>query len=200
MLTKLTKKLRLKMSVATMSIPQVVATPGGPDHFVRCTPREYKLGEPDPAHDDACLVEAGRHVQADRNFLFYPWIQGKISYVHVTHGQPYPVVTGPMSGCWLVIFTMGGQTCFGHIGTFMGKWTAESIQATNSWKVAVGTGKVTIVKAFKPIEPTSMDTFGAMAGNQDFHTLGFNKVQVGPNFYHEVNATALTAGVMKLDL
>jgi len=127
-------------------------------------------------------------VNPERNFLFFPWIQGKISYVVLN--QNLPVFTGPMSGCWLVIFTLNGETCFGHIGTFMNPWTPDSIQAVNFWKIAVGTRKVTVIKGFKPIAEGSQVGFGALSVHRDFYTIGFNMGQNPATsvFYHQVTA------------
>jgi hypothetical protein len=52
--------------------------------------------------------------KAHRNFRWLPWLSGAISEVP-TGGVD--VVTGPMSGCWLVMYRRAGVTYVGHLGT-----------------------------------------------------------------------------------
>jgi hypothetical protein len=49
-----------------------------------------------------------------RNFQWLAWFPGAISNVPLSSGD---VLTGPMSGCWLVIYRQNGVESVGHIGT-----------------------------------------------------------------------------------
>jgi hypothetical protein len=49
-----------------------------------------------------------------RNFQWLAWMPGEISAVQLSWGD---VLTGPMSGCWVVVFRQNGMVYVGHIGT-----------------------------------------------------------------------------------
>jgi len=177
MLKKLTPDLRFILSVMALNRPPaVLQTPGAPVDFVAVTDRRYKLRhvKPNPVEGrpDACPVEPGTHTNPERNFMWLPWVEGRISYIPLTNN--IPIVTGLMSGCWLVVFRMNGQDCFGHIGTELSPQHPNSLRAKNAWKVAVGSRKITPVKAFNPVEygPGTMKTFGALSVHHTFYTIG----------------------------
>jgi len=48
-----------------------------------------------------------------RDFVWLPWIAGVITEVTTTED----VLTGPMSGCWVVVYQRNGHRCVGHVGT-----------------------------------------------------------------------------------
>ncbi len=179
MLKKLAPGDRFKLSLFDLNRPPAAVPPSPtvPVDFVEVTGRRYKLRHPKPVPNepDASPVEAGTHAHAYRNFLWIPWIPGKVSYVPLTLGLP--VITGLMTGCWLVVFTLNGQTCFGHIGTEGGPNTANSLQVKNAWKIAVGRRMVTPVSAFNPVNygPGGESIFGALSINRHFYTITCNR-------------------------
>jgi hypothetical protein len=75
---------------------------------------------------------------------------GKVSYAVVTAGG-LPILTGEMTGCWLVLF-IERPNLLRHIGTEAFK-PENSLKAKNAWKVAVGRG---IVQPLRPPTPSIM--------------------------------------------
>lgn len=60
-------------------------------------------------------VQAGAGAKAHRNFRFLPWLSGRISEVDLVTTD---VLTGPMSGCWLVTYRKpNGVPHAAHLGT-----------------------------------------------------------------------------------
>jgi hypothetical protein len=60
-------------------------------------------------------VQAGVGPKAHRNFKWLPWLPGAISEVALIGAD---VLTGPMSGCWLVTYRKpNGVPHAGHLGT-----------------------------------------------------------------------------------
>jgi hypothetical protein len=60
-------------------------------------------------------VGAGSHAtKAGRNFKWLPWADNGINYAE---SQGNDVLSGPFSGCYMVIYTYGGVRRIGHIAT-----------------------------------------------------------------------------------
>jgi len=151
-----------------------------PTNFFQVENRNYKLRQHTIAHGglNPNPVVAGTHAHPQRNFKWLPWILGKVSYVPLNNNEI--VITGEMSGCWLLIFDLNGQRCFGHIGTYLSSNDPNTLDAINAWKIAVRSGKVTLILGFNPVTvgmPTQK-TFGAVDGNgRQLYTIGLDKVQ-----------------------
>ena len=73
---------------------------------------------------------AGAVAKTHRNFVWLEWLGGVVSEV-----QPggVDVLTGPMSGCWIVSFMRGGQHYIGHVGTVMEHANPQSVAARAAW-------------------------------------------------------------------
>jgi hypothetical protein len=147
-----------------------------PTDFQVVEQRQYSLGQlqPNPANPmnpPACQMNPGAGPDPTRNALWLPWIPGKVSYVAANVNVP--ILTGEMSGCWLVLFRMRGALCFGHIGTEDNENSSNSAQAKNAWKIGVNRGIVHPVKAYKPraLTPGADKVFGALSIHHNFYTL-----------------------------
>jgi hypothetical protein len=74
------------------------------------------------------IVE-GTGTKVHRNFQWLAWIPGAISAVQLAWGD---VLTGPMSGCWVVVFKQKGIEYVGHIGT--SDVAAQTEAAKTAWR------------------------------------------------------------------
>lgn len=63
-------------------------------------------------------------------FTFLKYVAGAVTTAPLTG----PVLTGPMSGCYLCKYTRLGQQSLAHIGTANGENSRESIAAKTAWK------------------------------------------------------------------
>ena len=72
----------------------------------------------------------GAVAKARRNFVWLEWLGGLVSEV-----QPngVDVLTGPMSGCWIMEYMRAGVPYVGHVGTVMTALDPLSVAARNSW-------------------------------------------------------------------
>jgi hypothetical protein len=86
------------------------ASPG----FLKGEPRQYYLKESKGFLKKRSNVVEGFGPKLHRRFLWLPWIPGHITEVPL---EGTDVLTGPMSGCKIVIYRRGGKTYVGHIGT-----------------------------------------------------------------------------------
>jgi hypothetical protein len=124
----------------------------------------------------------GIHHDRLREFVWLPYIPGYVAYTAMQPGLP--ILTGKMDGCWLVLFTMGGQTWFGHIGTEGNAFTPASMQAKNAWTIALGTRVITSLGAFDPVrssKPVQGDTtLGALAADRKFYVIDCHRGIPGP--------------------
>jgi hypothetical protein len=92
------------------------------------------------------IVE-GTGTKVHRNFQWLAWIPGAISAVQ-TGGD---VLTGPMSGCWVVVFKRNGIEYVGHIGTVTSPNDPQSIAVKTAWyKFARGAGPGDEISGFNP--------------------------------------------------
>jgi hypothetical protein len=183
MLKKLTPGDRFRLSLYELNRPPripALALANIPADFVQVSDRRYKLRHPQPVPNGlpneapASPVEAGTHASPERNFLWIPWLPGKVSYAHPQPGLP--IITGLMSGCWLALFRLNGQTYFGHIGTEDSPNAPNSLKAKNAWKIAIGRGMVTPIGVFNPAATAVGDAvFGAVSANNHLYTISCTK-------------------------
>lgn len=92
-----------------------------------------KTGDQVKAQFDRQRVSAtgvGAAAKVHRNFVWLEWMGGIVNEI-----QPngLDVLTGPMSGCWIVSYLRGGVHYIGHVGTVMTHADADSIAARNAW-------------------------------------------------------------------
>ena len=177
---------RFRLSLYELNRPPRVpplALANIPADFVQVSDRRHHLGDLQPVPNGAPNepparpVETGTHASPKRNFLWLPFLPGKVAYAHPQAGLP--IITGLMSGCWLARFILNGQSYFGHIGTEDLPQTPNSLQAKNAWKIAIRRGMVTHSEVFSPAAagqgPTGDAIFGALSGHNHFYTIACNK-------------------------
>jgi hypothetical protein len=101
----------------------------------------------------------GPVAKAHRNFLWLEWVPGVVSEI-----QPngMDVLTGPMSGCWIVSYLRGGTHYIGHVGTDNLPTTANSIAARNAWNTFAANSPMTAYSGFNPFNDPW--TAGAVPG------------------------------------
>jgi hypothetical protein len=81
-------------------------------------------------------VVVGQHaVKGHRTFGWLTWLPGSITYVNMAG---HDVLTGPMSGCDLVMFRQGAKICAAHLGTDIGAIAGNAAVKTlwNNFAVA----------------------------------------------------------------
>jgi hypothetical protein len=85
---------------------------------------KYELHESTGLFEKRSAVAVGKHVKTHRNVRWLPWIPGKISYVDLEGDD---MLTGPMSGCYIVVFEFENRIRVGHIGTSQGRDHPDTI-------------------------------------------------------------------------
>lgn len=138
---------------------------GGPAHFVSTPGRDYQIqlssgsGFLDLTRTSAIVAGQNPDVKkAHRNFRWLHWQPGKITYLPLAGAD---ILSGPFSGCWIVIFSMAGVNYVGHIGTF---------DSPN-----------TPIAAFQPhrhliVGPTPFDSFwSVVTANQTLHAMRLHR-------------------------
>ncbi|MCP5420220.1 MAG: hypothetical protein H6970_11435 [Gammaproteobacteria bacterium] len=176
-----------------LTIPVFDQSPPSPDptfpaDFVRALGRIYNIEESEtsgPLYNRAktSQISVGGHAtKAHRTFRWLPWVLGKVSCVPLAGAD---ILTGTMSGCWLVIFQYNGKSYAGHIGTDTSATSANTLQARAAWRNAVNGNVITPVKAFNPvgnslpalgtlnIKTDSPEFYGAFTANGDVYTVVF---------------------------
>lgn len=83
----------------------------------------------------------------DRNFQWLSYSPGYLSYVSL---NAYDVLTGPMSGCPIVLYKEGAHTYVGHVGTVVG-YDDENQSLYDAWYAKIKTPGVTFVSSFNPL-------------------------------------------------
>lgn len=153
MLNKLIPNRELTLPGFDQSAPG--PNPAFPTDFANVPNRTYniavsnRVGVFDGTRRSA--VQAGAHPNAakqHRTFRWLPWVLGKVSCVQLAGSD---ILTGTMSGCWLVIFDLNGTDYAGHIGTDTDPNTPNSLQAKAAWRNAVNAGHITPNAAFNPV-------------------------------------------------
>ena len=152
MLQKLIADRLLTLPAFDQSTPPV--NPAFPAHFAPAANRVYNIQQSTNVGSffsptRSSQVVAGAHAQkTHRTFRWLPWVKGQVSCVPLTGGD---ILTGKMSGCWLVIFQFNGARYAGHIGTEDAPTTPNSLQAKAAWRNAVNANQIVPVAAFNPV-------------------------------------------------
>jgi len=93
----------------------------------------------------------GRQIKATAkswDFAFLKYVPG-----HVTAAQlSRPILTGPMSGCYLCRFTEDGKSYISHIGTVNTPTDQGTIAAKNAWISFIGRSAVSNVSGASPFD------------------------------------------------
>ncbi|TLM79368.1 hypothetical protein ACONUD_13265 [Microbulbifer harenosus] len=144
-----------------LTLPQFDQAPSGvnqnfPNDFSPVPNRNYNIQQSTNIgsffhRKRSSQIVAGAHGnKAHRTFRWLPWIIGKVSCVPLAGAD---ILTGRMSGCWLVIFRFQGVDYAGHIGTDTAPDTPASLQAKAAWRNAVNTQQIQPIAAFNPVGP-----------------------------------------------
>jgi hypothetical protein len=126
-------------------------------------------------HKSSQILVGAHATKAHRTFRWLPWVLGKVSCVPLAGAD---ILTGTMSGCYLVIFQRLGALYAGHIGTHQDPTSANTIQAKAAWRNAVNAAQITPVAAFNPVG----------GGLPAMHTL--NLQNEAPEFYGAFTAAS----------
>ena len=99
-------------------------------------------------HKRESNIVVGQHAaKARRNFQWLPWLPGGLTHVVV---GGVDVLTGPMSGCDLVLFTEAGAMHAGHLGTNFGAPAANNALKT-TWNNLAINHPGRIIGRFNPL-------------------------------------------------
>lgn len=84
-----------------------------------------------------------------RNFWWLPWLSGAISEVPM---QGVDVLTGPMSGCWMVMYRKGSERTVyvGHVGTDLDR-PYETEEVKKTWKQFAADNPGDVIAGFNPL-------------------------------------------------
>ncbi len=90
-------------------------------------------------------ISKGPSADRKKQFLWIPWIPGSISEVAGDVGLD--IITGPMSGCWIVNYMKESEfrQYTGHIGTYNTTDSPESVAAKAKWRELITKGVKPIV-------------------------------------------------------
>src|SRR5437016_5586767 len=84
-----------------LNLAHAVAPHYADGDFVRVPVQDCYLQQSTGVFTKTSGVRAGTGLKAHRNFKWLPWLPGAISEVALVGAD---VLTGPMSGCWLVTY------------------------------------------------------------------------------------------------
>ena len=152
MLQKLIADRLLTLPPFDQSTPPI--NPAFPANFALAANRVYNIQESTNVGSffsptRSSQVVGGAHAaKGHRTFRWLPWVKGQVSSVPLAGGD---ILTGKMSGCWLVIFQLNGALYAGHIGTEDAPTSANSLQAKAAWRNAVNANQIAPVAAFNPV-------------------------------------------------
>jgi hypothetical protein len=92
-------------------------------------------------------VTQGLSQKGHRNFRFLPWLSGRISEADL---QVTDVLTGPMSGCWLVTYRKpNGVIHCGHLGTDVAS-QEKTDAVNNTWNNWATVNAADVIGGFNP--------------------------------------------------
>lgn len=116
-------------------------------NFMTQAPMLMKIEESSGFRTKTSNISLGSGPKVHRNFQWLNWVAGSINQVAFGGTD---VLTGPMSGCWIMNYKIGGIEYVGHIGTFNGPNTPQSIAAKNAWNAFALANPLSVLGGFKP--------------------------------------------------
>jgi hypothetical protein len=130
------------------TIPTNAPAPIPEDKFFNQNRIDMTIKESTGVLQKQSSIVEGEGTKVHRNFQWLAWIPGAISAVQPSGKD---VLTGPMSGCWVVVFRRNGIEYVGHIGTGMTSNDPQSIAVKKAWYTfARGAGPGDVIAGFNP--------------------------------------------------
>ena len=125
------------------------APPVGPlGSFALMPVQDCYLQESTGVFGKTSAVTAGAGPKAHRNFKWLPWVSGRISEVALVGSD---VLTGPMSGCWLVTYRKAnGVPHAGHLGTDIAS-PAGTAAVNATWNNFATVSPGSVIGGFNPL-------------------------------------------------
>jgi len=122
----------------------------------------------------------GAGAKQHRNFRWLSWWPGFISEVRL---EAVDVLTGWMSGCWIMVYNRGGHTYVGHVGTVGGNpaAVADSLAVKACWNAWAAANQASLICGFQPNRhwedngeankpaPVSANVNGVASGDHPWH-------------------------------
>lgn len=103
----------------------------------------------------------GQHAtKARRNFQWLTWLPGAITHILI---GGVDVITGPMSGCDLVIFRQNGAAHAGHLGTDVDN-PARNTAVKNAWNAFATNHHARVIGGFNPLRDWPRNNYPAHKG------------------------------------
>ena len=124
-------------------------------------------------------VVGGVGAKAHRNFQWLTWLPGAITHVPV---GGVDVLTGPMSGCQLVLFNLGAAVQAGHLGTDVAS-PAATTAVKNAWNAFANLHPADVVGGFNPLNDWAGPFPSQRAGKEGAGVKIFGLLTVNGQFY-----------------
>jgi hypothetical protein len=89
----------------------------------------------------------GLVAKAHRNFVWLEWVPG---IVNMVEPNGMDILTGPMTGCWIMSFLRNGVHYIGHVGTEQDHAHPNSVAAKAAWNAYAAGVPMTAYSGFNP--------------------------------------------------
>lgn len=140
---KLVVGRQLDLSLIPISPPLV--TLGG---FQTQTRLILNIQESAHSSDKLRTVALGAHAaKVRRTFQWLSWVPGATNQVPLSG---IDLITGPMTGCWVTLYKIGGLPYVGHVGTENERTSTNSIEAKRGWDTWSGANTGDLIGGFNP--------------------------------------------------
>ncbi|HJQ58075.1 MAG TPA: hypothetical protein VJ890_14290 [Vineibacter sp.] len=131
-----------------MTFNNAAPPPGAAGSFATMPVQDFYLQESTGIFSKTSTVQAGTGPKAHRKFKWLPWVSGRISEVALVGTD---VLTGPMSGCWLVTYKKAnGVPHAGHLGTDIAN-VAGTTAVNTTWNNFAVARPGDVIGGFNPL-------------------------------------------------
>lgn len=131
-----------------LNIPVVTVPPYTDGDFVLVPVQQMYFQESTGVFTKTSSVQSGTGPKTHRNFKWLPWLPGAISEVALVGSD---VLTGPMSGCWLVTYRKpSGVPHAAHLGTDISSQT-KTDAVNNAWNAFALAHPGDVIGGFNPL-------------------------------------------------
>lgn len=177
----------------TLNVANPPPPPGAVGSFATMPVTDCYLAESSGLFTRSSQVRLGTGPKAHRNFKWLPWVPGRISEVALVGSD---VLTGPMSGCWLVTYRKAnGVPHAGHLGTDVAD-PAGTAAVNNTWNAFANANRGQVIGGFNPLRHWNGPIPGRQGG--DVAAPRFFGLFTTANQYYILVAYQQTANTLKL--
>jgi len=123
-----------------------------PDHSIKLVTQKQRVSD---------ILAGENEEKAHRNFQWLGYYPGAVSEVTLDN---LPVLSGPFSGCWMMVYRKDGRVHVGHVGTDINR-PEKTRAAKEAWVGFANPNRFDVLRGFNPVRAWAEDSPERISGD-----------------------------------